>query len=79
MKMIYRFTANWCNPCKRVSQELERYGITLPTYDIDSPEGMELAKRYNVRSIPTIVIDNDGLVQQYMGGQINKDLYETLV
>ncbi len=79
MKTYYRFTANWCNPCKRVAQELEQRGITLPTYDIDSPEGMELAKRYNVRSIPTIVVDNDGLVQHYMGGQINKEFYDSLV
>lgn len=55
MVKVFRFTASWCQPCKTLAKILEQEGIDIPVYDID--QHPELARKYNIRSVPTIVIE----------------------
>ena len=55
MVTLFRFTASWCQPCKMLAKILEQENIDIPVVDIDKQP--ELAKKYGIRSVPTIVIE----------------------
>lgn len=57
------FYADWCGPCKMVAPVIheiaeERKDIAVGKINVD--ESYELAAKYNVVSIPTIILFNNG-------------------
>lgn len=57
------FYADWCGPCKMVSPIVdeiadERTDITVGKINVD--ESSALAMKYNVMSIPTLIVFKDG-------------------
>lgn len=61
MKTIKYFSAAWCGPCKTfkpVMNEVAGEGHSVQFIDIDSQE--PLARQYNVRSVPTVVVEENG-------------------
>ena len=61
MKSIKYFTATWCGPCQRfkpIMQEVANEGHSVQFIDIDSEK--DVAQQYNVRSVPTVVIEQNG-------------------
>jgi thioredoxin 1 len=65
------FYADWCGPCKTqdpILEELEAdYGeVEFEKVDVD--QNQDVANRYSVRSLPTLVIENDaGEVERFIG------------
>lgn len=65
------FYADWCGPCKTqdsILEELEadRNDFTLEKINVD--ENQEIANDYQVRSLPTLIIENeDGVVERFIG------------
>lgn len=69
---------SWCGPCKRmlntVFVQKEAGDFFNPRfvnvkYDMEKGEGIELAKRFNVKSFPTFfIIRPDGSIQHKIGG-----------
>ena len=58
-----KFGAEWCGPCKLLDKTFdtvikENNSITVQKYDID--ENSELADKYNVASVPTVLVYRDG-------------------
>lgn len=49
--------ATWCGPCKRVKAYLDDKEISYTYLDIDSEEGLEMARDWAVRSVPCMSID----------------------
>ena len=53
--------ATWCGPCKRVKGFLDDKdlveGVDYHYLDIDSEEGLELARDWAIRSVPSMSID----------------------
>lgn len=77
MRHILYFTADWCNPCKKVKpivEELNRdSAIKFQFIDVDSE--MEMAKKCNVKSVPTfIVIENGSELTRATGAQTKEQL-----
>jgi thioredoxin 1 len=56
---LIKFEAEWCGPCKRQSRILEGFD-TCPVNVVDIDEEPDVAKEYNVHSVPTLVIENEG-------------------
>ncbi|MGE0399696.1 MAG: thioredoxin family protein [Kofleriaceae bacterium] len=58
------FTAAWCGPCKHMEPVLHALGkeyagrVEIVAVDVDHEQAM--AQRYNVRSMPTLVLLRDG-------------------
>ena len=67
------FYADWCGPCKTqdpIVEELEAdLGDRLSVEKIDVDENQDIANEYQVRSIPTIVIEGEdgSVVEKFIG------------
>ena len=70
MRTAKYFTATWCGPCKAfkpVMNEIKSEGYSVEIIDLDSNQA--LANQYNVRSVPTTVIEENGVeVDRFIGG-----------
>ncbi len=57
--IILDFYATWCKPCKMLAPHLqaiqEKYNGKLIIYEIDVDKEPELARRFNVNAMPTLV------------------------
>jgi thioredoxin 1 len=72
-----KFWAPWCAPCKALTTILE--DVEIDSYNIDEEESAELAKKFSIRNIPTIVFVVDGIEVYRKSGIITKKEYlETL-
>ena len=62
--VLLDFYANWCGPCKMLTPVLheiaEENADTLRVGKINVDEQMELAMRFQVSSIPMLVVFKDG-------------------
>ena len=73
MKTAKYFGATWCGPCKTfkpVMNEVVDEGHSVQFIDIDQQQ--DLAARYNVRSVPTTVIEDNGMEVDRFVGAISK-------
>ena len=57
--------SGWCSQCPAQTKELERLAelddtISIEMFDVDLPDGAELAKAWNIRGIPfTAILDEN--------------------
>ena len=73
MKTMKYFSATWCGPCKAfkpVMNEIRNEGYYVEFIDIDMLT--DLAQQYNVRSVPTVVIEEGGVEVDRFVGSIPK-------
>jgi thioredoxin 1 len=74
--VVVDFWAEWCGPCKMIAPALDEIAtemggkITIAKVNID--ENQDLAVRYGVRSIPTLMIFKDGEVADMKVGAAPK-------
>ena len=60
---VVDFFATWCMPCRMLKPILERVAETkkeVKFYSLDIDEHEEIAKRYRIFSVPTIMAFKDG-------------------
>ncbi|HIU06331.1 MAG TPA: thioredoxin [Candidatus Onthoplasma faecigallinarum] len=60
---VVDFSASWCMPCRMLKPILERVAEKLDHidfYNLDIDESEDIAKRYRVFSVPTIICFKEG-------------------
>jgi thioredoxin 1 len=71
MKTAKYFTATWCGPCKAfkpVMNEVAGEGYSIQFIDID--QNKTLASQYGVSSVPTTVIEENGVeIDRFVGAR----------
>ena len=67
---LLQFKAVWCNPCKQQTKEFKEnpVDVELEAIDVDEDD-KDLATKYSIRSIPTMVLvgDNDEVINRWTG------------
>ncbi len=74
MKTMKYFSATWCGPCKAfkpIMQEVANDGYSIEFIDVD--QSQETATKYGIRSVPTTVIEENGIEVNRFVGAIPKD------
>ena len=69
--VLLDFWANWCGPCRMVGPVVEEIAQERPDVKvgkIDVDEQRELAAAFQIMSIPTLVVMQDGKVTQQVVG-----------
>ena len=62
-KVLVDFFATWCGPCKMLSPILEKVAAEhedLTVLKVDVDEVSDVAAQYGIRSIPTLILFEDG-------------------
>ena len=76
------FYADWCGPCKTqdpILDELEADYEDVEFAKVDVDEEQDVANQYQVRSLPTLVVENDdGIVDRFVGVTQREDLEAAL-
>ena len=64
--VLVDFFATWCGPCRMQTPILEelakKMGDKVEIKKIDVDQHMDLAEKYGIRVVPTLVIEKDGKV-----------------
>ncbi len=76
------FYADWCGPCKTqdpILDELESDFEAVEFEKVDVDEEQDVANQYQVRSLPTLIIENDdGIVDRFVGVTQRDDIESAL-
>jgi thioredoxin 1 len=77
--VLVDFWAEWCVPCRMVAPIVEEisedYAGKLKVGKFNVDDGTELASKYNVVSIPTLLLFKDGeIVNQKIGAGSKQDI-----
>ena len=74
--VLVDFWAEWCGPCKMIAPILDEIadeqGDKLSIAKVNVDEAGEIAQRYQVMSIPTLLVFKDGEVAKRMVGAAGK-------
>ena len=79
MHKVIKFHADWCGPCKNYGPIFDKVTNRLTgnwkveKYNIESPEGSEIAVAYGVKSIPTTVIEISGKEPRKLVGALSSN------
>jgi thioredoxin 1 len=73
---VLKFSATWCGPCRVLAQTLKDVeGIT----NIDIDKDMETARKYGIRSVPTLVFLKDGKEVHRQSGNMPLSMYNQIL
>jgi len=75
--VLVDFWAEWCGPCKMIAPVLDQvateYAGRLRIAKVDVDSSQATAMRYGVRSIPTLMLFKNGVVEAQQVGMLSKD------
>ena len=78
MVTVKKFSAVWCGPCRALAPVMNEIkgnfsNVKFEEYDID--EYSEITEKYRVRSVPTVIIEKNGVEINRFTGLSSKIAY----
>ena len=75
---VLKFYADWCVPCKSLSKIIEEYYTgDIPIENIDIDQNNDMAREYNIRSVPVcVLVDDEGKEIRRQSGMMMIDKFE---
>jgi len=79
-KVMVKFGAAWCAPCKMVSPILEEMAEEgKPVYDVDVDSDPATTAKFGIRGVPTYIVFENGKEILRESGNKNKSQLEELL
>jgi len=76
--VLVDFWAAWCAPCRMMAPAVEaiaaEYADRVKVGKLDVDENQSVTSRYQIRSIPTLLLFKSGEVQEQYVGVTSKDM-----
>lgn len=68
--VLVDFSATWCGPCKMQKPVLEEMEVEVDfeIYSVDVDENPDLAGRYNVNAVPSMMLFKGGVLKNTLVG-----------
>lgn len=79
---IVDFFATWCGPCKMLSpvfEEIDQNVEEAKFLKVDIDKSLDLARRFEVTTVPTVIVFKDGKEADRLVGFIPKQKLEEMV
>ena len=78
MLTVKKFSASWCGPCRALAPVMNEVkskfdNVKFEEYDIDNFP--QVAEQYRISSVPTVIIEKDGLELERFTGLSSKMAY----
>ncbi len=81
--VIVDFWAPWCGPCKMMAPNFERAATAFPLKalftKVNTENEQNLGARFNIRSIPTIIVFKNGKEVHRVSGALDENSLTQLV
>jgi thioredoxin 1 len=81
--VLVDFTAEWCGPCKMMKPVLDQLhqqmGDTLRIIKIDIDKSPAAANAYNVQSVPTLLLFQQGKIVWRQSGVVQAGQLKTII
>lgn len=81
-KVLIDFYADWCGPCKMLSPIVEDFASgnnDVKVVKVNVDDNQELAVKYGVASIPTLIVIENGEIKNIRVGLMSKSEIEEMV
>jgi thioredoxin 1 len=77
------FFANWCGPCRMITPIIEELAVNysgkVNMVKLDVDQAQEATAKFNVTSIPTVILFKDGKEIKRVVGVRDKDAFTTML